>query len=94
MIHFSWEHLKSSNEVAKTTHLKDGLFSWKSNIPALRDISVPTNWNEYKFFSMTQKILEICDGHDKESTNIHENFPTYSPWKLVMAELKINKSRK
>ena len=25
----------------------------------MRDISVPTNWNDYKFFSMTQKALEI-----------------------------------
>ena len=38
--------------------LKDGLFLWKKTIPTLRDISVPTNWNDYKFFSMTQKVLE------------------------------------
>ena len=50
---------KSSHDAAKTTHLKDGLFSWKITIPTLRDISVPTNWNDYKFFSMTQKVLEI-----------------------------------
>ena len=59
MIHVSWEHPKSSHNAAKTTHLKDGLFSWKITIPTLRDISVPTNWNDYKFFSMTQKVLEI-----------------------------------
>ena len=59
MIHFPWEHLKSSHNVAKTTHLKDGLFSWKITIPTLRDISAPTNWNVYKFFSMTQEVLEI-----------------------------------
>ena len=40
-------------------HLKDELFSWKIAIPILRDISVPTNWNNYKFLSMTQKISEI-----------------------------------
>ena len=50
---------KSSHDAAKTTHLKDGLFSWKITIPTLRDISVPTNWNEYKLFSMTQNFLEI-----------------------------------
>ena len=59
MIHFSWEHLKSSHDFAKATHLKDELFSWKITIPTLRDISVPTNWNDYKFFSMIQKVLEI-----------------------------------
>ena len=45
--------------ISKTTHLKDGLFSLKIAIPTLRDISVPTNWNDYKFFSMTPKVLEI-----------------------------------
>ena len=25
----------------------------------MRDISVPTNWNDYKFVSMTQKVLKI-----------------------------------
>ena len=44
---------------SKITHLKDGLFSWKITIPTLEDISVPTNWNNYKFFSMTQKFMEI-----------------------------------
>ena len=34
-------------------------FSWKITIPTLRDIVVPTNWNDYRFFSMTQKVLEI-----------------------------------
>ena len=50
---------QSSHDAAKTTHLKDGLFSWKITIPTLRDICVPTNWNYYKFFSMTQEVLEI-----------------------------------
>ena len=59
LIHFSGEHLKSSHNAVKTTNLKDGLFSWKMTIPNLRDISVPTNWNGYKLFSMTQKVLEI-----------------------------------
>ena len=59
LIHFSWEPLKSSHDATKTTHLKDGLFSWKISIPTLRDICVTTKWNDYKFFSMTQKILEI-----------------------------------
>ena len=58
-IHFSSQHLKSSHDAAKTIHLKDELFSWKITISTLRDISVPTNWNDYKFFSMTQKFLEI-----------------------------------
>ena len=40
-------------------HLEDGLFSWKITIPSLRDNSVKTNWNDYKFFSMTRKVLEI-----------------------------------
>ena len=57
---FSWEHLKSFHDAAKTTHLKDRLFSWKITIPTLRDISVPTSWNNYKFFSMTQKFLEVA----------------------------------
>ena len=43
----------------KTTHLKDGLLSWKLTIPILREISVPTNWSVYKFFSVTQKVIEI-----------------------------------
>ena len=43
----------------KKTHSKDGLFFWNITIHTLRDISVPTNWNDYKFFSMTQKVLEI-----------------------------------
>ena len=56
---FSWEHLKSSRDYAKATHLKDGLFSWKITILTLRDIRVPANWNDYEFFYMTQKVLEI-----------------------------------
>ena len=58
-IHFSSQHLKSPHDATKTIHLKDELFSWKITISTLRDISVPTNWNDYKFFSMTQKFLEI-----------------------------------
>ena len=59
LLHFSWGHLKSSHDAAKTTHLKDGLFPWKITILTLRDISVPTNWNNYKFFSMTQKVWKL-----------------------------------
>ena len=40
-------------------HLKDEKKKKKIAIPILRDISVPTNWNNYKFLSMTQKISEI-----------------------------------
>ena len=58
-MHLSWEHLKSSHDAAKTAHLKNGLFSWKIISPTLRNISVPTNWNDYKFFSMTQTVLDI-----------------------------------
>ena len=79
MIHFSWEHLKSSHDAAKTTHLKDGLFSWKITIPTLRDISVPTNWNDNKFFSMTQKVLEI----DVMVYNMTKNPKTYKKIFLV-----------
>ena len=53
------KHFKSFQDAAKTTHLKDGLFSSKITIPTLRDISDPTNWNDYKFISMTEKVLEI-----------------------------------
>ena len=56
---FSWEHFQSSHGAAKATHLKDGLFSWKIIIHTLRDISFPTNWNNYKLFSMIQKVLAI-----------------------------------
>ena len=35
------------------------LFSWKITIPTLRDINVPMNWNDYKFFSMSQNVLKI-----------------------------------
>ena len=59
LIHFWWEHLKSFHDAAKATHLKDGLFSCKITIPNLRDTSALTNWSDYKFFSMTQKVLEI-----------------------------------
>ena len=50
---------QSSHDAGITTHLKDRLFSWKITIPTLRDINVPTNWNDYKLFSMKQKVLEI-----------------------------------
>ena len=50
---FFMEHLKSSYNAAKTTHLKDGLFSWKITIRNPRDISVSTKWTDYKLFSMT-----------------------------------------
>ena len=59
LIQFSWEHLKSSHDAVKATPLNYGLLSWKIAIPTLWDINVPTNWNEYKFFSVTQKVLEI-----------------------------------
>ena len=59
MINFPWERLKNSHDAAKRTHLKDELFFWKITIPTLRNISVPTNWNDFKVFSMTQKVLEI-----------------------------------
>ena len=57
----------------KTTHLKDRLFSWKITIPTLRDISVPTNWNDYEFFFKTKKVLEI----DVMICNMTKNPKTY-----------------
>ena len=61
MIFDSFIHgsISNSHDAVTTTHLKDALFSWKITIPTLRDISVPTNWNDYKLLSMTQKVLEI-----------------------------------
>ena len=48
---------------SKNNSFKRWIISWKITIPNLRDISVPTNWNDYKFFSMAQKGLENwCDG--------------------------------
>ena len=44
---------------SKTIDLKDGLLSSKITIPTLGDISVPTNWNNYKFFSISQNVMEI-----------------------------------
>ena len=48
-----------SHDAANTTHLKGGLFYWIIILPTLRDENVPTNWNDYKFFCVTQKVLEI-----------------------------------
>ena len=44
-----------SHDTANTTHLKGGIII----LPTLRDVNVPTNWNDYKFFCVTQKVLEI-----------------------------------
>ena len=63
----------------KTTHLKDGLFSWKITIPTLWDISAPTNWNDYKLFSMTQNVLEI----DVMAYNMTKNPKIYKKIFLV-----------
>ena len=70
---------KSSHDTAITAHLKGGLFSWKITIPTLRDISVPTNWNDYKLFSMKQKVLEI----DVMVSNMTKNAKIYKKIFLV-----------
>ena len=63
MIFDSFLHLESSRDAAKTTHLKDGLFSWKITIPTLRDNSVPTNWSDNKILFYDSKSLRNwCDG--------------------------------
>ena len=59
LIHFSQEHLKGSYNTAEITNFKDGLFSWKTTVPTLRDISFSTNLNDNKFFSMIQKVLKL-----------------------------------
>ena len=44
---------------SKTSSVKDELFCSKITIPTIRDISVPTNWNDYNFCPITQNTLEI-----------------------------------
>ena len=64
---------QKSIDAAITTYLKGRLFYLKITIPTLRDISNPTNWNGYKFFSLTQKVLEI----DGMVYNITKNLEIY-----------------
>ena len=66
-------------QCSKKTYLKDRLFCWKITIPTLRDISAPQNWNGYKFFSMTQKVLKI----DVMINNMTENQKIYKKIFLV-----------
>ena len=55
------------------------IFLEKLPFPPLRDISFPTNRNEYKFFSITQKVLEI----DVMVYDITKNPKTYKKISLV-----------
>ena len=46
-------------QCSKSNSFDNFIISLKITIPNLRGISVPTNRNDYKLFSVTQRFLEI-----------------------------------
>ena len=73
---FFMEHLKSSHDFAKKNSFKRWIIFLKHYYS---HINVPTNWNDYKFFSMTWKVLET----DVMVYNMTKNPETYNKGFLV-----------